>query len=313
VVGAGHFGKNHIRICSHSPNAELVAIVDPDPERLAASDVPATCLRLQDGTQLPGKVDAVVCAAPTSSHEAVGLYLLQAGIDVLMEKPIAPTLEAADRLIAAAHAHGRILQVGHLERFNPVVIALEQAVTLPLFFEVHRMSVFSPRSLDVDVVLDLMIHDLDIVLSLARGKLQEIRAAGVSVLSRKVDIANVRLQFDDGCVANLTASRVSVEKIRKLRMFQPRQYITLDYAKQDAPEFTVGEGGQISFRRLPVTPDEPLKLQFESFVNCVKTRTQPKLDGSAARRTLEVALAILDKIEQHSQVVNQTLSHACKQ
>jgi predicted dehydrogenase len=312
VVGAGHFGKNHIRVCSQSPNAELVAIVDPDPERLAASDVPPTCQRLLDGTKLPGNVDAVICAAPTSSHESVGLYLLQSGLDVLMEKPIALTLQAADRLITAARDHHRILQVGHLERFNPIVVALEEAVTLPLFFEVHRMSVFSPRSLDVDVVLDLMIHDLDIVLSLARGELQEIRAAGVSVLSRKVDIANVRLQFSDGCVANMTASRVSVERIRKLRLFQPRQYITLDYAKQDAAEFTVGAGEQISFRRLPVTPDEPLKLQFESFIKCVRTRSQPKLDGPAARRTLGVALAILDNIEQHSQVVDQTLSRACK-
>jgi predicted dehydrogenase len=312
VIGAGQFGKNHIRVCSQSTHAELVAVVDPDQDRLAATEVPATCLRLRDCSHLPGKVDAVIVAAPTSEHEPVGLFMLQSGIDVLMEKPITPSVEAADRLIGAAHDYRRILQVGHLERFNPIVLALEQAVTLPLFFEVHRMSVFSPRSLDVDVVLDLMIHDLDVVLSLARGELQEIRAAGVSVLSHKVDIANVRLQFSDGCVANLTASRVSVEKIRKLRLFQPRQYITVDYAKQDAAEFTVGEGNQISFRRLPVTPDEPLKLQFDSFMNCVKTRTKPKLDGSVARRTLEVALAILDKIEQHSQVVEQTLSRACK-
>jgi predicted dehydrogenase len=312
VVGAGQFGKNHIRVCSQSPNAELVAVVDPDPQRLALSEVPPTCRKLQDGSQLAGMVDAAICAAPTSEHEAVGLRLLQSGIDVLMEKPIAPTLEAADRLVAAAREGGRILQVGHLERFNPIVTALEQAVTLPLFFEVHRMSVFSPRSLDVDVVLDLMIHDLDIVLSLARGRLQEIRAAGVSVLSKKVDIANVRLQFDDGCVANLTASRVSVEKIRKLRLFQPRQYITLDYAKQEAAEFTVAENDQISFRRLPATVDEPLKLQFESFINCVRTRSQPKLDGAGARQTLGAALAILDKIEQHSQIVEETLSRECK-
>ena len=264
VAGAGQFGRNHIRIANQSPLVDLVAIVDPDPAKLAAADVPAGCLRLPDANQLAGKVDAVIVAAPTSEHSPLGTRLLEAGMDVLVEKPIAPTLAAADRLIAAAEAHGRILQVGHLERFNPVVISLEQAVTLPLFFEVHRMSVFSPRSLDVDVVLDLMIHDLDIVLSLARGELEEIRAAGVSVLSRKVDIANVRLQFSDGCVANLTASRVSVERIRKLRLFQPRQYITLDYAKQEAAEFTVGADHQISFRKLPVTPDEPLKLQFES-------------------------------------------------
>ena len=255
----------------------------------------------------------MVVAAPTSVHEAIGVQLLESGIDVLMEKPVAPTLEAADHLIAAAQKSGRILQVGHLERFNPIVMSLEQVVTLPLFFEVHRMSVFSPRSLDVDVVLDLMIHDLDIVLSLARGELQEIRAAGVSVLSKRVDIANVRLEFSDGCVANLTASRVSTERIRKLRLFQPRQYISLDYAKQDAVEFTVGEASAISFRRLPVTPGEPLKLQFESFVNSVKTRVQPKLNGPAARQTIGVALAILDRIEQHAQVVEETLSRAaCK-
>jgi len=153
--------------------------------------------------------------------------------------------------------------------------------------------------------------DDPMVLTLARGHLQEIRAAGVSVLSRKVDIANVRLQFDDGCVANLTASRVSTERVRKLRLFQPRQYISLDYAKQDAAEFTVGDSGQIAYRRLPVTPGEPLKLQFEAFLNCVKTRSQPKLDGLSARRTLGAALAILDKIEQHAQVVEQTLSRAC--
>jgi predicted dehydrogenase len=312
VAGAGQFGANHIRVCSQSPLADLVAIVDPDPEKLAAADVPPTCLRLPDTSQLPGKVDAVIVAAPTSAHESVGLRLLQSGIDVLIEKPIAPDLDAADRLIAAARTNGRILQVGHLERFNPVVIALEQAVTLPLFFEVHRMSMFSPRSLDVDVVLDLMIHDLDVVLSLARGELQEIRAAGVSVLSRKVDIANVRLQFSDGCVANLTASRISTERVRKLRLFQPQQYISMDYAKQEGAEFTVGADGQISYRLLPVIRDEPLKLQFESFIDCVRSRAQPKLDGAAARQTLGVALSILDKIEQHTQVVEQTLSRECK-
>jgi predicted dehydrogenase len=312
VAGAGQFGKNHIRICNQSPLAELVAIVDPDQGKLAAADVPDECLRLPDCTQLIGKVDAVIVAAPTSAHGPVALPLLRSGIDVLIEKPITPTLAEADTLIATAHDHGRILQVGHLERFNPVVLSLEQAVTLPLFFEVHRMSVFSPRSLDVDVVLDLMIHDLDIVLSLARGELQEIRAAGVSVLSRRVDIANVRLQFSDGCVANLTASRVSTEKIRKLRLFQPKQYISLDYAKQDAVEFTVGDAAAIGFRRLPVTPGEPLQLQFNAFLHSVRTRTKPKLDGTVARRTLEAALAILDKIEQHSEVVEQTLSREWK-
>ena len=310
VAGAGQFGKNHIRVCSQNPRASLTAIVDPDPAKLAAAEVPEDCLRLSDIRQLAGKVDAAIVAVPTTLHESVGVALLETGIDLLVEKPIAPSLEAADRLIAAADANGRILQVGHLERCNPIVLALEQAVTLPLFFEVHRMSVFSPRSLDVDVVLDLMIHDLDVVLSQARGNLQEIRAAGVSVLSRKVDIANVRLQFDDGCVANLTASRVSTERIRKLRLFQPQQYISLDYAKQEAAEYTVQDGGQIGFRLLPVMKDEPLKLQFEAFLNSVETRSQPKLSGRVARRTLEVALEILDKIDQHTSIIENTLQNA---
>jgi predicted dehydrogenase len=310
VAGAGQFGKNHIRVCRENPRALLAAIVDPDPQKLAAAEVPEGCLRLRDPRELAGKVDCAIVSAPTSVHENVGVTLLEAGIDVLVEKPIAPTLAAADHLIAAAEAHGRILQVGHLERFNPVVIELEQAVTLPLFFEVHRMSVFSPRSLDVDVVLDLMIHDIDVVLSLAHGKLQEIRAAGVSVLSHKVDIANVRLEFDDGCVANLTASRVSTERIRKLRLFQPNQYISLDYAKQEAAEFTVTDGGQIDFRMLPSVKGEPLKLQFDAFLDSVGTRSQPKLNGRVARRTLEAALEIIDKIEQHSEVIKKTVEKA---
>ena len=313
VAGAGQFGKNHIRVVSQSPSAELVAIVDPDPVKLAAAEVPPGCLRLSSVQDLPGKVDAAIVAAPTSQHAAVGRFLLESGIDVLVEKPIAPSLEEADRLVAAADKNNRILQVGHLERFNPVVISLGEAVTLPLFFEVHRLSVFSPRSLDVDVVLDLMIHDLDIVLSLAQGELEEIRAAGVSVLSHKVDIANVRLQFSDGCVANLTASRVSTERVRKLRLFQPRQYISLDYAKQEAVEFTVGPNQQIGFRKLPVTPGEPLKLQFDAFLDSVRTRNRPKLDGATARHTLEVALAIVDRIEHHAQLVRNTLSRECKQ
>jgi predicted dehydrogenase len=312
VAGAGQFGKNHIRVASQSSSAELVAIVDPDPAKLAAAEVPAGCLRLASIEELPGKVDAAIVAAPTSEHAPLGVFLLQSGIDVLVEKPIAPSLAEVDRLVDAAAENGRILQVGHLERFNPIVISLAGAVTLPLFFEVHRLSVFSPRSLDVDVVLDLMIHDLDIVLSLAQGRLEEIRAAGVSVLSHKVDIANVRLQFSDGCVANLTASRVSTERVRKLRLFQPRQYISLDYAKQEAVEFTVGAKTQIGFRKLPVTPGEPLKLQFDAFVDSVRSRRPPKLDGATARRTLEVALAIADKIEQHARLVQSTLSRECQ-
>jgi predicted dehydrogenase len=253
-------------------------------------------------------VDAAIVAAPTVEHAVIGCELMRAGIDVLIEKPIAPDLESAARLIDTARDSGRILQVGHLERYNPAVIALEGVVTQPLFFEIHRLNLFSPRSLDVDIVLDLMIHDLDIVLHLVgEAKLEEIRAAGISILSQKVDIGNVRLQFSGGCVANLTASRVSTERVRKLRLFQPHEYISLDYGKQHAVKFHVGAERQISFAELPGTKGEPLALQFEAFLGSVESRSQPKLNGVVARRTLEVALAILDKMKEHSEVVAQSL------
>jgi predicted dehydrogenase len=210
----------------------------------------------------------------------------------------------------AAERNNRILQVGHLERFNPAVIELERIVTVPLFFEIHRMSVFTLRSLDVDVVLDLMIHDLDIVLALAHGELAEIRAAGISILSPKVDIANVRLEFTDGCVANLTASRVSTEKIRKVRVFQPGQYISLDYAKQTAAVCTVGGDAGLAFDQLPIETGEPLKLQFDGFLDAVTTRKPPKLNGAVARRSLQTAMAVLDKIEQHTGLVQKTLAQS---
>jgi len=306
VVGAGQFGRNHCRVIRESERARLAAVVDIDPAR-AAEAAASGAEALTDYRALAGKVDAAIVAAPTTVHEEIGRALLAAGIDVLVEKPVAPDLAAATRLIEAAERHGRILQVGHLERFNPVVLELERRTTLPLFFEIHRMNQFSPRSLDVDVVLDLMIHDVDIVLALTRAEPAEIRAAGISILSPKVDIANVRLQFPNGCVANLTASRISTERIRKLRLFQPRQYLSLDYTRQDLAVFTVGDGGGIGFEKAAVTQAEPLKLQLEAFLQSVATRNPPKCSGCAARLSLGAALAILDKIKEHSEVVSQTL------
>jgi len=307
VVGVGEFGRNHVRVVKQSPRAELVAVVDTNAARAAEVAAANGCIALTDARELAGKANAAIVAVPTSAHADVGCALLEAGIDVLVEKPIAPDLDQADRLIHAAEAHQRILQVGHLERFNPAVVALEKVARLPLFFEIHRMSVFSPRSLDTDVVLDLMIHDLDILLALVNREIEEIRAAGISILTEKVDIANVRLQFEGGCVANLTASRVSTEKVRKLRLFQPNQYISLDYSRQDAVVFSVGAGRQISFQQLAVTKGEPLALQFDAFLNSVETRQTPKLNGHAGRLSLRVALAILAKIEEHSRVVAQSL------
>ncbi len=300
VVGAGQFGRHHCRVVEQSARAHLAAVVDSDPSRAA----------LTDFRELEGKVDGAIVAAPTSAHAEIGCWLLEHGIDVLVEKPMAPDLESADRLIAAAERHGRMLQVGHLERFNPAVIALEARVTLPLFFEIHRLSVFSPRSLDVDVILDLMVHDIDIILgipSMAGADPDEVRAAGISILSPKVDIANARLQFPNGCVANLTASRVSTDRVRKLRLFQPQQYISLDYARQEVLLLSVGENRQISYEPVPVAKAEPLQLQFDAFLDSVISRNPAKTSGRAARQTLRVALAILDKIKEHAEIVSKSL------
>ena len=312
VVGAGQFGKNHCRVVHESASAELCAVVDTDSARAAESAALYQAQPLTDFRELAGKVDAAVVAVPTTAHESVACALLEAGIDVLVEKPIAVDMASAGRMVDTAERHGRILQVGHLERFNPAVMELERRATLPLFFEIHRLNVFSPRSLDVDVVLDLMIHDVDIVLALAQGEPQEIRAAGIRILSQKVDIANVRLQFSNGCVANLTASRVSTERVRKLRLFQPQQYLSLDYGRQDLLVFSVGAGRQIGFERAQVPNGEPLKLQFEAFLDCVETRKFSKCSGAAARQTLGAALAILDKIEEHSEVVSRSLEAGWK-
>jgi predicted dehydrogenase len=307
VVGAGQFGRNHCRVIQESERAELRAVVDIDEARAAEIARQSGAEPLTDARALAGKVDAAIVAVPTSVHEEIAVALMECGIDVLVEKPIAADLPAAGRLVEAAERLGRILQVGHVERFNPSVIELERRATLPLFFEIHRMNVFSPRSLDVDVVLDLMIHDVDIVLALTGAEPQEIRAAGISILSEKVDIANVRLQFPNGCVANLTASRVSTESVRKLRLFQPHQYLTLDYTRRDLAIFSVGDNRQIGFEQAPVAKAEPLKLQLEAFLDCVETRKSPKCSGASARLTLGVALAILDKIREHSRVVSQAL------
>jgi predicted dehydrogenase len=312
VVGAGAFGRNHVRVLSRMAGVELVAIVDSDVAR-------AQQLATEHGGQafatlntMPN-VDAAVVATPTISHEDVATRLLNAGVDVLVEKPIADTAAAGERMARLADEKGRILQVGHLERFNPAVIALQKALTIPLFFEIHRLSIFTPRSLDIDVVLDLMIHDLDLVLSLTEAEPEEIRAAGISVLSNKVDIANVRLSFASGCIANLTASRVSVEQVRKMRVFQPGAYISLDYQRQDATRFSVGpppEPGslpKIGFEQLKVDRVEPLESELLAFCEAVRQRTRPRVDGWQGARALRLAEAILDKIKEHAEIAAATI------
>ena len=307
LVGAGVFGRNHLRVIDSSPSVSLAGIFDLDSARAAAAAQPLGCPVFDSIESLAQASDAVVVATPTVTHSDIGCRLMELGLDVLIEKPIAHSNVAARALVETARRTGRVLQVGHLERFNPVVMALSAAVTKPLFFEIHRLSEFSPRSLDVDVVLDLMIHDIDIVLTLTGEAPQEIRAAGISILTPKVDIANVRLQFPGGCVANLTASRVSTERVRKLRLFQPHEYISLDYTRKDAVRFRVKPPMAIDFSPLPVAQDEPLRLELEAFFESVSTRRAPVVTGEQGLAALEVAGGILDRIEEHSRLVAQAL------
>jgi predicted dehydrogenase len=312
VVGAGQFGLRHMRIISQSGRAKLAAVVDADAQKASEAAAEFGCQVFAHPRELESRVDAAVVAVPTSAHVETACVLIAAGIDVLVEKPIAADLASALRLVNAARSAQRILQVGHLERFNPAVQALQKATRLPLFFEVHRLSPFTPRSLDVDVVLDLMIHDIDVVLWLVGEMPEEIRAAGISVLTRTPDIASVRLAFPGGCVANLTASRVSTERVRKLRLFQPSEYLALDYSRQELSSLAVTEDRRISSNPVLVEKDEPLRLELDSFFECVETRAEPLVGGHDACRALEVALAIAEKMEEHSQVVARSLQRLGK-
>jgi predicted dehydrogenase len=303
VVGAGAFGCNHVRVLQQSEHADLSGVLDVDQSVAANLGCPA----FASFEELAANSDAAIVATPTVTHVDIGCRLMELGLDVLIEKPLAHDPAEGRRVLEASRKFGRILQVGHLERFNPAVVAVESVITQPLFFEIHRMSMPGPRCLDVDVVLDLMIHDIDIVLSLTKQMPEEIRAAGISILSPKVDIANVRLQFPGGCVANLTASRVSTERIRKLRLFQPHEYISLDYSRQDAVRFHVDPPMKIDFKPLSVAKDEPLRLEVEGFIDCLGTRQTPRVTGEQALAALDVAFGILAKIEEHSQVVTHTL------
>ena len=306
VVGVGDFGRNHVRVWRELEGAELVGVVDTDGERAARVAAEFGVSAIPSTQVLAGIVDAVSLAVPTVEHARIGCRLLEQGIDVLVEKPMAASLEQADELIAAAKRHGRILQVGHLERFNPAVVAVEAILQRPLFFEVHRLGVFSPRSLDVDVVYDVMIHDLDILLALVGAPVTDLKAVGIRVLTDKVDIAHARLEFATGAVANLTASRISTERVRKMRFFQEREYISLDYTRQDALRIRVRGGGaepQMEFEKLPTQAEEPLRAELRAFLECVRTRNAPRVDGDAGRRALELADRVMAGILDHARRV----------
>lgn len=291
VIGAGHVGKQHARLYADLEGVELACVVDilqPRAVETAGLYKTSASTNYRD---IFGKVDAVSLAIPTTDHKEVGTDLLEHGIDVLVEKPIAATIDEARILIECARRHNRVLQVGHVERFNPVVVLARESATRPQFFEIHRLAAFSPRSLDIDVVLDLMIHDIDIVLSLVHAPVREVRAVGIPVLSHRADIANARVEFEDGCVANFTASRVSLEKIRKLRFFQPHDYISVDYASQTGTMVSL-RMGRVQERKLEPRGDEPLRAELASFVACVHSRETPVVTGEDGLRALELAMRI---------------------
>jgi predicted dehydrogenase len=310
----GAFGRNHARVyhqlAKDGEAVRLVGVVDSDLARADAAAKEFNCRAFGSLEQLirtHNEVHAASVAVPTVHHLSAARSLMDAGIDVLVEKPIAASLGEADEMVALAKKLGRIAQVGHLERFNPAIRATVPLITTPMFFEVHRLSVFTPRSLDVDVVLDLMIHDLDAVLSFVNSPVKEIRAAGLPILSNKVDIANARVEFESGCVANFTASRVSTERVRKLRFFQPRQYISIDYGRQDVMVFTVGAdkgepsaNPEIKVVKPAVEQEEPLRAEIRSFLHSVRTRSSPVVPLEDGRRALAVALEILSQIQAHS-------------
>ena len=292
----------------------LLGIVDTDPARADALAQEFGCRGFGSLNQLlttHSELQAASVAVPTVHHLRVARELMEAGVDVLIEKPLASSLAEADELVRLAAGRERVAQVGHLERFNPAVRATAALITQPMFFEVHRLSIFSPRSLDIDVVLDLMIHDLDVVLSFVDSPVSEIRAVGLPILSGKVDIANVRLEFASGCIANFTASRVSTERVRKLRFFQPQQYISLDYGRQDVLIFSVGEARkpdaipsvnpQISVVKPEVVKEEPLRAELRAFLECVRTRSKPLVTLQDGRRALKVALNIVEAIQAHAE------------
>ncbi|MCX7816209.1 MAG: Gfo/Idh/MocA family oxidoreductase [Syntrophales bacterium] len=301
VVGVGHLGTYHLQKYEKLSDCHIVGVVDIIPERAETAAQRFKCKPYIDYRELLGQVDAVSIAVPTVSHYFIARDFLCAGVDVLVEKPITTTLEEADELIDIAEKSGKVLQVGFVERFNPAVVALRSVIEKPLFIEAHRLHPFFERGTDVDVILDLMIHDLDIILHFSKSPVTKVEAVGIPVLSDKVDIANVRLTFEDGCVANITASRVTGKTLQKIRFFGPEGYHSVDYAKRELVSLgrIKDKDGKWLIKNL--TPDipkhDPLEEEIKSFVSCVKNRRPPQVSGYDGRRSLALALEIISQMK----------------
>ena len=300
VIGVGHLGKHHARILSSLPGVELIAVADTNRERALEIAAAHGTRAVSDYRELLGVVDAVTIAVPTAIHRDVALPFLKAGVAVLVEKPMARSLAEADEMIEAAADAGVVLAVGQTERFNPALAAARPLVTDPRFIEVHRLGTFPERSLDIDVVFDLMIHDLDVVLSLVNSDMESVEAVGVPVVTNRVDICNARLRFANGCIVNLTASRISRDRVRKIRFFQPATYVSIDYAAQKVEVYRLMKGSgpapSIEGGEFEVVSEEPLKLELADFADAVVTKRAPRVTGEAGRRALGLAQQITDKI-----------------
>ncbi|MEO8041780.1 MAG: Gfo/Idh/MocA family oxidoreductase [Acidobacteriota bacterium] len=309
VIGVGSLGRHHARNyaeLAREGRVEFVGVCDLDPETRAKVAEDNGCALFDDWKELLGRVDVVSIATPTESHSEIACAFLELGIHVLVEKPIAPTLDEADKMIAAAEKSGAKLMVGQLERFNPAMVALRPHVTQPLYFEIHRVSPFPNRSLDVDVVLDVMIHDLDAVQWLVGKDVQVsgIHAVGIPVISDKVDAANARIEFENGAVANITASRIGTEKIRKTRFYQTNAYVVLDYATKFASLTSLNPGAGhpllgITIDRLAINDVEPLRAEITAFLDSIENDVPPPVTGEDGRRALALAVGVLEKIDAH--------------
>jgi len=296
IIGVGYLGTQHARILSYLEQAELKGVADIDFKKAIQIGNRHGVPYYQRYEEMLDEIDAAIVSTPTSEHFSIAMHLLQEGKHVLVEKPITETIEQGEKLVATAKEKGLILQVGHLERFNPAVEAVENIIGEPRFIEVQRLGSFSARSLDIDVVLDLMIHDLDIILALIRDEVKTVRSSGIYVLSEKIDIANARIEFESGCVANLTASRVHQGKVRKLRIFEPTVYYSVDYIDQEVKVFPLN-GRQTDIKTLRIQKEEPLKKELQNFLTCIQNGTLTKVSGEEGLRALKLAYTVLRQAE----------------
>jgi predicted dehydrogenase len=295
VIGVGHLGQHHARLLASMDGVDLVGVCDINRARADEIATKFSAPAFSDSRELLGRVDAVTVAVPTVAHVEVGLPFLHAGVATLIEKPIAPSIADADRLVEAAERGGAMLATGHTERFNPAVAAALPLISEPRFIEIHRLGTFPERSLDIDVIFDLMIHDLDLLLSVVRSEVTNIEAVGVNVLTPKADIANARLRFASGCIANVTASRISRERVRKARFFQNDAYVSIDYAAQELEVFRLVKNGPrpiIHGGKVDVANEEPLRRELADFVEAVRSKRKPGVTGHDGRLALALATRV---------------------